>query len=1478
MSSPVCLNDDSFGPAVQGCRGDFDFTQKFEHIVLSIVPASVLVAFASARIVILSRKTPIIHGNLFKYIKIVSWGVYTALQLSILVVLATGTPSDVHGLSIASAVLVFVAAGISIPLSCLEHANAVKPSALLGSFLALTILFDIAQSRTRWLTTWAPHHVSVAILYSTSLGLKIVLLVLEAIPKTRWMDWVPSEHSPEESMNMYTHGVWSWLNKLLLTGNRTILSVDSLYPLDSRIRATELYQQLNDHLRIESCRRDPRFGLLKDLARTLTVPYLLPVVPRLAFSGFKFCQPLLIKKTLEYLSEDANTASKNIGYGLIGAAGLVYSMLAVSNGFYTYWNNKALYQTRGCLSAAIYRKTAIAKLTTADDSAALTLMSTDIEKIIMGGEFVHTIWASVLEVAIGLWLLQRQVGIAFLAPIVTIIVCSTVTFGLSSVMSKRQKVWMAAIEQRVGLTSNAIANMKLCKLSGMATTVAERIQALRVNEIADGRKMRWVSIICTMMGFFPYTMAPTFTYAVAAQDLDVSTIFTSQAYIMLVTNPIVLLFQVYPSVIAALACLQRIQKFLVSEPRTDYRHFTHSDQKMGEKDLDPTPQLGQKAFLVEEGSAGWSPDCMVLSNVTVAIPAAELTLIVGPVACGKSTFCKVLLGEIPFFSGSVKVNFAQQKVAYCEQAAFLYNASLKQNIVGLYLFDQQRYDEVIQATLLDTDIQRLPQGSDTKLGSDGIMLSGGQRQRVAVARALYSGADVLIFDDVLSGLDSDTDAELFRRVFGTGGFLRQRGATIVVCTHSISHLPEADHIIAFAADGTVVEQGSFNDLENNQNYIQSLGVRKAESTASGIKEPTASSKSEAEPSPKRPEEVSPELEDTARQSGDWSVYGYWFKNVHPMAIVGLVIGSLSHGFLEAFCTIWLNYWAENTFDKSHSFYICVLGLLRAAEFILTTMAVVVVTIVMITFAGSKLHWAAIKTVATAPLSFFTSTDTGKVTNLFSQDMTMIDGALLFALTNFCLNLPEAVGSGFVIAAASPYLAIGYPFLIFILYLIQNFYLRTSRQLRLLDLETKSPLYTNFIDTMKGIATIRAYRWEDQLIERNDFLLDTSQRPAYLLAMIQAWLSFVMQLLVAVLAVILFSLATQLRANAGLTGASLLSLLNFSTVLFMLIRSYTRLETCIGAVNRLRTFSATVKPEDQPGEDVVPPLSWPEEGRIDICHVSASFGVTPGPTHKEPETEAPSDESPCVLRGINLSIAAGEKVALCGRTGSGKSSLILLLGRLLEPLPTCADNIHIDGLSLQSISRGALRERILIIPQDAVFLPDGSSIKDHVDPYGAATPPECSAALETVGLAGFIEDRGGLQAGMSADDLSAGQKQLFCLGRAILRKRVRERDPGCNSKGGILLLDEVSSNVDKVTDRKMQEIIKAEFQAYTIVMVSHRLQMVVDYFDRVVVLDKGVVVESGAPKQLIKSAGSRFGELWAISNRGNVSTGSSKLDS
>ncbi|KAF4345669.1 multidrug resistance [Fusarium beomiforme] len=1446
----TCLNDDSLGPSVLGCRGDFDFTQKFERIFLSIIPTVVFIAAAVAWIAVLLQRDRIVGGIILQSTKIAFLAVYAIIQLAILILIAVRAPGIVHGLSLAGSSLVFIAAFLAVFVSYFEHACARRPSTLLNVYIFLTLLFDIVQTRTAWLALQQDIQPR---LFTASVVVKAVVLCLETIPKTKWIHWNADEHSPEESSGVFSIGAFAWLNQLFMRGYRGVLAIDDLYPLDENMASSRLYHRLSKRLRLHRYGQEPKSGLLKDLTRTLIGPFLLPIAPRAALIAFKFCQPFFIDSTLDYLQMSESPTTKNMGYGLIGAAFLIYAGIGLSSAFYGYYKEKAIYMIRGCLVAAIYQKTTQMKVTAADDSASLTLMSADVERIITGAGSVHNIWANTIEVAVGCWLLYGKIGLAFLSPVVIIAVCALLLSWLVSFVGKRQSEWMARIQNRVGLTANAISQMKLYKISGIAGPVADLIQTLRVGEIKIGNRFRWLLITAAVLGFTPICISPVVTFAFTSKALTVNTLFTSLSYILLFTTPVIGLFQSLPGIFSALICMARVQRFLAADPRNDFR--VHKSTSVTEKTSASSDEV---AFSVENGGFGWGGEKLTLRQVNASIPSHKLTIVVGEVASGKTTFCKALLGELPVSSGTIKTHIPSHRIGYCEQTPFLYNASFRENIVGHCAFDQAKYDEIVEATMLTPDVALLPQSHDTKIGSNGIMLSGGQKQRLSVARALYSEATLMIFDDILSGLDLNTESELFRRVFGPGGITRRRNVTVVICTHSVKNLPLADHIIALG-NGTVIEEGGFLELMENRKYVHSLGIKHRDTDSSSDDETPMTKITAASAPTTIPPQDAQAAEDMARQQGDVSIYKHYFKSVGFWPVVIVAVSGMLCGVCNSLSSVWVKFWAENSFDRSFTFYIGIYALLQVGYMVFLFFNGSTTLISMTRSAGTELHQRAILTVISAPLRFFSKTDTGIVTNLFSQDMTLLDSELPLALTNFSLDCSNALGSAVVVASASPYLAIGYPFLMGMLYFIQKFYLRTSRQIRLLDLEAKSPLYTHFTDTIKGVATIRAFGWEPYDIAYSNKLLDTSQRPAYLLAMIQQWLGTLLHFIVTGTAVLLVALATQLRTNAGLTGASLISLLTFSETLSNLITSYTSLETSLGAVSRLRSFSETVETENKPGEVIEPPETWPHSGSIHINNVSASYD---SPSNEEDEAA-----SSLALRHLELDILPSQKVAICGRTGSGKSTMILLLLRLIDPLPSCSSNMKIDDIYLHQIDRATLRKRIICIPQDAVFLPDGSSVKANIDPYNAATDAECFNVLNTVRLSGFVQDKGSLNAGMSADDLSAGQKQLFSLGRAILRRRVRDRLAGSEKQGGLLLLDEVSSSVDKVTDRAMQEIIREEFESYTIIMVSHRLEMVMDFFDRVIVLDRGTVVECGGPRELVQTPGSRFGDLWAVEHDG-----------
>ncbi len=181
--------------------------------------------------------------------------------------------------------------------------------------------------------------------------------------------------------------------------------------------------------------------------------------------------------------------SHNVGYGLIGATVLVYFGIAVSGAFYWYFQERAMFMTRGALAGAVYKKTTEAKLSAADDSAAITLMSTDVERIRTGLLNMHEFWANTIEVVLASSLLGIQLGAAVVAPIAVVFCCVVCSAILSKFIGPRQKAWMEKIQKRVGLTANPIIHMKHLRISGLTAPVEDLIQAY-----ASRRAQDWLEI------------------------------------------------------------------------------------------------------------------------------------------------------------------------------------------------------------------------------------------------------------------------------------------------------------------------------------------------------------------------------------------------------------------------------------------------------------------------------------------------------------------------------------------------------------------------------------------------------------------------------------------------------------------------------------------------------------------------------------------------------------------------------------------------------------------------------------------------------------------------------------------------------------------------------------------------------------------------------------------------------------------------
>ncbi|KAK0615109.1 P-loop containing nucleoside triphosphate hydrolase protein, partial [Bombardia bombarda] len=1187
-------------------------------------------------------------------------------------------------------------------------------------------------------------------------------------------------------------------------------------------------------------------------------------IPRLAFTSFSLTQPYLVNSTILYIAVH-KIVPASYGYGLIGAWALCYIGIAIVTRWWSQIAFRTMTKLRGSLVTIIYKNMLTVRSESANSSSALSLMSTDVDRITQTTFQMVNIMPDILQVAFSLLILGLQLGASCVAPVILCLITGGIAGFIARLIPPRQRKWMAAIQKRVGITSDIISSMKGVKVAGLSEKAGKQIQGLRDYELEQSTQFRKIQIFTLLLGVAPTILMPAVTFTVFAiaqsisggSQLSVAQAFTSLSLLNILFMPIMNLTRVWTDVMAAMACLDRIQAFLLREKREDYRTLVSYPGSASSMNKDSSTEIDdrlEKKEKVEEpwiqvrgGGFGWSKDPEtqpIVKNLDFDIMPAQLTIVVGPVASGKSTLLKALLGEAYMLSGSVELTIPEE-IAYCDQDAWLLNQTVKENILAFEQYDKGFYDQVIQACQLNEDLELLPSGDDTLIGSKGISLSGGQKQRVALARAVYNRKAIVILDDILKGLDADTYSKCFTAILGPEGLLRRSRTAVILATHNIQLLPHADNIIVLGDNGEIVEKGTFDELNSAEgSYVSGLGLTKSAAIGNDLLVDEDVDEAEKEKNEKfifaKIESV--KNKETAGKKNDEDLEGPSRGKRNADALFAYIrsLGNLNFAMFCIFtvCNVgfrsavplWLNVWTSA--NEAHpndriAYYVGIFDLFSGLNVITMGLQFWIFMIVIVPHSAKVLHKKVLNAAMHAPMSFFVSTDTGEIVNRFSQDMTLVDLALPFS---FLLSYSQIIGALALIiltCVSSGWLAIAIPVLIIVLLILQKFYLRTSRQMRLLDLEAKSPLYSHFISSFEGLAALRAYGWTKRAEKESTMRLDDSQRPYYLLFCLQRWLTMVLDLIVAGLAVLLVGLTVALKdsINPGLLGVALTSVMGIGQTLSMLIQSWTQLETSLGAVTRITQFEMDT-PKELDGPDMPAP-EWPATGTIHISGLHAKYGDR------------------MVLTDINLDIRPGEKVAVCGRSGSGKSTLIMLLLRLYQPE---SGSIAIDGVDTATLNLNALRESLVALPQDPMFL--AGSVRYNLDPLGKYRDEEIIMALEKTGIHGVIEEKGGLDTDLNTDWLSAGQRQLFCLARAMLRR----------SK--VLLLDEATSSLDRQTETFVDELIRTAFKEWTAIVVAHRLKTVAD-FDKILVLQDGHVVEFDSPGNLLAKEDSIFKALWDL---------------
>ncbi|KAH8805144.1 ABC multidrug transporter [Xylogone sp. PMI_703] len=1475
LLSPVdqyCLH--TFGPHAGDCRGGLDFTLLFEDTILSLLPLLVFIAAASIRLMYLSKRSIKLIPNHFISFKLAINVVYAVLQLALLAL--WGDPSTNRTKATTTAIsLSLIAAAIFCALSHSEHRRSVKPSTLLTGFVLLTLLFDIARARTLWLRGIS---LTLTGVFTAATAVKFVVLLVETVEKRRLLRPGYCDYPPEATSGIINRSLFWWLNPLFLAGFCKTLEIRDLFTLDKRLLSENLHESIQiawsegrfpssfplfyrsgSHTFVSS-EEISKCSILHsaEITEMATTFWNFPTV---MFDWLQFLPTIFINAAIAISQKPISRETTNAGCGLIGAYILVYLGIAVSTGQFQHRTYRAITMMRGGLIAMLYGKVSDLSVTALDPSASVTLMSADIERITTGWQTFHELWANLIEIGLAIFLLYRQLGVACAIPVGVALFSMMGSIVASGLVMARQALWLQAIEKRITATAAMLGSMKGVKMAGLTDILLKIIQ--------DLRKFRKILVWNMAFSFSTPVAAPILTFTLIiilakrrgdGSTLDTSKVFTSLSLFTLLSEPLGSFVMALANFMGSVGSFQRIQAFLDTGSHVDDRKFVYpadstsaeylpfqkktasgsiTDKSQTTLPLDVLPEYATyPAIVVQDRSFSWDKEKPpILNSMNLTVPRHKFTMIVGPVGCGKSTLLKMFLGETVRTGGTVQALCPE--IAFCNQTPWHMNGTIRQSIIGFSKMDETWYKSVISACSLKEDFKQLPRGDSTLIGSNGVALSGGQSQRISLARAVYAKKDIMLLDDVFSGLDTWTENRIFHDLLGQRGLLRKHQMTVVVASSSSARLPYADHIIVLNDEGKVSEQGTFSGLGNMGGYISKLNLPTPEWKVDPEIVPVEDaswgsiiSKEECRISTTSVEAKDAMAKGSGRGKGDMSVYYYYISAVGWLPTVIFAIGIC--GFVVCFSlpAIWVKWWAAANAKapyKDMSYYLGIYGLIGALALICLMASSWQMIITMVPRSGENFHHILLKTVLSSPMSFFSSTDTGETLNRFSQDLQLIDMELPLAALNTFATFILCIAQVVIIGVSSVYAAISFPIILVVLYFIQKVYLRTSRQLRLLDLEAKSPLYSQFLECLSGLATIRSFGWGRALEKKSLQLLDESQRPFYQLFAVQRWLTLVLDLLVAGIAILLIVLVVTLRGTltAGFVGVALLNVILFSQSIKLLITFWTNLETHIGSIARIKAFTTDAASEDLPSETEIPTQTWPAKGSIEFKNVSAAYN-------------RPSE---FVLKNISLPIEAGQKIGICGRTGSGKSSLVLSLFRMIE---LSSGSISIDGTDISTIPRRELRSRLNGVPQDAYFL--SGSVRLNIDPRNSATDLEITKALKRVQLWDIVKEKGGLDTDIEALFLSHGQRQLFCLARAMVRKST------------ILVLDEATSSVDSKTEELMQRVIREFFFSQTIIAVAHRLDTILD-FDKVAVLDNGELVEFDSPYALLVDSSSAFNRLY-----------------
>ncbi|CAK7221455.1 hypothetical protein SEUCBS140593_004574 [Sporothrix eucalyptigena] len=1232
----------------------------------------------------------------------------------------------------------------------------------------------------------------LAVTLSVSLGVRLVLLYLEAKSKKDLL--VPcaeNEKVPAEVLaGPINRTVFHWLNSLLMIGYKTVLQATDFGPIDDQLLSVKLrpkFQHIAEQYRNldEKNRTTPSAKRLIGLSfSSIGRLWAGPIIARLAVTAFNFTQPFLANAALNYLqSEGTPEHPISLNYGCGLIGATALCYVGIAAATSWYWH-----QAYRC---AVMLRCGLAV----------------------------TIFDKVLK-------LPENDDIESKA---TTHVVNDVERVMKSV-SRGHEIWAGVIETGIAtwllyrqLGPSCFVMLGIALVAGVASTQC-------VKKMGP-RQQQWLAATQRRLKSTKHMLDSLKGIKMTSQD-DV-------AYDM----------------------LHRLRMDEI-EDSAPFRWI-----------------IVVSCFLYV--SLSWSANgAPLLTNVNLEVKKGAKVAIVGPVGSGKTLLLKGIIGEVYKTHGRVSLPSCIS-MSYCSQKPWLENLSARRNLTqyGNEAYNSEFYRQLAEDCMLD-DLIQLPTFSSGAIGTGGVQLSGGQRQRLALARALSTRSDLLIIDDGFSALDRNTRRHISEMLFSRTLNPASADKTIIFSTHDEKIASLADEVYRIDETGHVSRTLVIypEDAADEHGSSDSLDIVEAGELSSTNQDTHVDP--QTQPPTNNPEEDldAPPVAMAHKLIGDRAVFKAYFRSVGRVPSTIFFFGAIAWAFSYKFSDVWIQWWADaveaNDNSKPLGYWLGVYAALGVLALGVLTAWLYHQQFNVVSRSGEHLHSQLSTTVFKAQFPFISQVDTGTTLNRFSQDLMLVDMQLPLDLFNTASEFFTAVIQLALISAAASWPALCVvPVMLALLYVLQHFYLRTSKQLRLHELEAKAAIITKISETSMsdGLSTIRAHGplWVRKTRDLFDYKLDRSQEPLYLLYAVQRWLQLVLNLSVAGLLVVVLGTSvalkqgnTKAKISPGAVGVAFLNAVTFGETITQFITAWTGLETSLGAIARISLFQRQTPIEKDIAGDgnqalrlgsgqSLHEMQSPSVGTVRFENVWATYDDAEAGDVEDPyvAVDGSAEQRPRYhwsLRGITLDVKPGERIAICGKTGSGKSTMHLALLRMVN-VPV--GSIFVNGVDHTRLPLERLRRSFYIISQDTPQL-GFETLRQRLDPHSAFSDERLVQILRECGVLDLVLNTpGGLMAGEKDFKFSVGEEQLLSVARVILDVERREGEQG-GQRSGIVLLDEATSSVDKGTEEKMEKLIKTRLGGKTLIAINHRLEAVMDY-DRAMVLDNGMVSDIGTPAELVE---------------------------